>query len=73
MDPSFVAPFLDWGVPGAIIIVLGWALWQRQQKYDEIQEKRITETREVIDAVNRNTVAMETLSDVVRVAIGAGK
>jgi hypothetical protein len=70
MDPMLVQPLLDWGVPGVFIIGLSWALWKRTEKYDEIMEKRISEGRESLEAVNRNTTTLEALADLIRATRG---
>lgn len=62
MDPTLLQPLVELGVPGVIIIALGYALWKRTEKYDDIMEKRISEGRESIEALNRSTAAMDTFS-----------
>lgn len=71
MDPTIVQPFLDWGVPGAIIVVLGWAYWNQKAKYEDVMEKRLAEGRESLDAINRNTSAITSLGDLIRATRGA--
>ena len=58
--------FLDQGVLGLIIIGMGFVLWRLWSKYDEVQEKRIAESREGIKAIEQNTNSMDTLTEVLR-------
>ena len=58
--------FLDQGVLGLIIVALGFAVWRLWAKYDDIQEKRIAESRESIKAIETSTNTLETLTEVLR-------
>lgn len=63
---AVVEGFLRQGVLGLIIIALGFAVWRLWGKYDEIQEKRITEARDGIKAIEQNTNTLETMTEVLR-------
>lgn len=63
---SVVKGFLDQGVLGLVIIALGTISWRLWSKYDEIQEKRIAESRESIKAIEQNTNSMDTLAELLR-------
>lgn len=69
MDQVVVA-LLNWGAPGAIIVVLGWAYWRERERNERLTDKRIQEMRESLDAINRNTSVLNGLADLVRL-IGA--
>jgi hypothetical protein len=58
--------FLGQGVLGVIIVALGVALVALYKKVNEIQEKRIAESRESIKAIEQNTNTLETLTEVMR-------
>ena len=58
--------FLDQGVLGLIIVALGVAVVALAKAYNNIQEKRIAESREGIKAIEQNTNTMETLTEVLR-------
>lgn len=58
--------FLDKGILGAIIIVLGVTVLALARKYNEIQEKRIVESREAIKTIEQNTNTLETMTEVLR-------
>jgi len=60
------AAIIEWGPPGVIIVVLGWAYWRERERNERITEKRIEEMRENRDAINRNTSVLEGLADLVR-------
>ena len=57
---------LQQGLPGLIIITLGFACYKLYNKYDEVQEKRIAESREVVKAIEQNTNTMDTLTELLR-------
>lgn len=58
--------FLDQGVLGLVIVALGFLVWKLWNKYDDIQEKRIAESREAIKAIESNTNTLETMTEVLR-------
>lgn len=66
MDPTFIAPLLQLGLPGIAILALGWAYVLKDRKLDEINEKRIAESREAIKAIEQSTNALETLTELLR-------
>lgn len=57
---------LSLGLPGVIIIGLAFAVYNLFKLYAETQEKRIVEAREAVKAIEANTAAIDTLSDLVR-------
>lgn len=63
---AVIKGFLDQGVLGLVIIALGFAVWRLWSKYDEIQEKRIAESREAIKSIETSTNTLETLTEVLR-------
>ena len=72
MTDAILAPLLQWGAPGTIIIALGWAYWKRVERVDAINEKRIEESRETLNAINSNTTALNALADLVKARRGDG-
>jgi len=65
MDKAF-AILLEHGLPGVAIVVLLYAIIRLWNKYDEIQEKRIAESREITKAIEQNTNTLDTLTEVLR-------
>lgn len=63
---TFAEPLLQMGLAGIVILALGFAYIRKDQKLDEIQEKRIAEAREAIKAIDQTTNALETLTEVLR-------
>lgn len=61
-----LAEFLKLGFSGAVIIVLLFICNRLFNLYVEIQEKRIIESREALDAISKNTSAMIALSEFVK-------
>jgi hypothetical protein len=54
------------GLPGIVIIGLGYAVFNLFKLYTDVQEKRIGEAREGVKALETNTSALESLSDLIR-------
>jgi len=54
------------GLPGVVIIALAWAYKRKDDKVDELNEKRIAEGRETIKSIEQNTAALETLTEVIK-------
>jgi hypothetical protein len=54
------------GLPGIVIIGLAYAVFNMFKLYTEVQEKRIDEAREGVKALEANTSALESLSDLIR-------
>lgn len=69
MEP-FVPVLAEYGIIGVVIGGLGWFAKRQTSRLDEIQEKRILEGRESLQALNDSTRAMEALTDVVRATGG---
>ena len=57
---------LSYGVPGLIILILLGAIGKLDKRNEAIQETRIAESREAIKALEQNTNALESLTDIVR-------
>jgi dihydrodipicolinate synthase/N-acetylneuraminate lyase len=57
---------LQLGLPGIVIIALGFVCWRLHKLYTEVQEKRIAEGREAVKAMEQTTAALENLSEVIR-------
>ncbi len=73
MPEQAVTVLLDKGLLGAItIILIGVVVFlynqvqKKQTEKDELQEKRIAESREGIKAIEQNTNTMETLTEVLK-------
>lgn len=54
------------GLPGVIIIALGYGVYRLFGLYIEVQEKRIAEGRETVKALESNTAALDNLTDLIR-------
>ncbi len=63
---AIIQGFLDQGILGLVIVGLGFIAWRLWSKYDEIQEKRIAESRESIKAIEQNTNTLDTLVELLR-------
>lgn len=59
-------PLVAMGLPGIIIIGLSFALYRLSGAYHEVQEKRITETREMLQVMDNVTSAMDRLAELIR-------
>lgn len=60
------ALLLSYGLPGVVILGLGLAYLRKDAKLDEVQEKRIAESRDSIKAIEQNTNTLETMTEVLR-------
>lgn len=74
---------MDQGLSGIVILVLGWVVWNMrkegrsdiaalQGKLDELQEKRIAEGRESLNALNNTTNVLDDVLKAIQ-AQGANK
>lgn len=54
------------GFPGIVIIALGFVSWRLWKENGEVQEKRLTDMRSSVEAINKNTNALENLTDILR-------
>jgi len=66
MNEVLINGFLEQGLLGLIILALGYVCFKLWSKYDEIQEKRIAESRESIKAIEQSTNTLDTLTEVLR-------
>lgn len=66
MDPAAITELLKLGLPGIVILALAYAYLRKDNKIDEINEKRIAEARESVKAIEQSTNALETLTEVLR-------
>jgi hypothetical protein len=58
--------FLALGLPGAIIIILGWVIWQLWHQLNAIQEARIAEAYKSVESMSATSSALNQLSDLIR-------
>lgn len=63
---AVVAWFSEQGLMGMVILALGFGFYKLWGQKDELQEKRIAESRESIKAIEQNTNTLETLTEVLR-------
>lgn len=73
MPENAVTVLLDKGLLGAITLILISAVIylykqinEKQKEKDELQEKRIAESRESVKAIEQNTNTIETLTEVLK-------
>lgn len=66
MADALIGPLLQYGLAGICIIALGFAYIRKDQKLDEINEKRVAEARESIKAIETATSTLETLTEILR-------
>jgi predicted negative regulator of RcsB-dependent stress response len=58
--------FLEYGLIGAMLVVMGWAYWQERTRANEQTEKRIEEKMQILDSLNDMTNAFNNLTEVVK-------
>lgn len=68
--PAFL---LEYGLPGAAILVLGWFAFNRVKLIDQLNEKRLEDAMLLKDAINDNTRALEALTDLLRATGGPNR
>lgn len=66
MESTFIENLVSLGFQGIVILGLGYTCLKLWAKYDDIQEKRIAEARETTKAIEQNTGALETLTEVLK-------
>lgn len=66
MDVGVTKALLEQGILGIVILLLIGAVVFLYKKVNEVQEKRIAESREGIKAVEQNTNTLDTLAQVLR-------
>lgn len=66
MDPAAITELLKLGLPGVVILALAYAYIKKDNKVDEVNEKRIAEARESVKAIEQSTNALEGLTDILR-------
>lgn len=63
---SVTKALIEFGLGGIFIVMLAGAVVFLYKKVNEIQEKRIAESRESIKAIEQNTNTLETMTEVLR-------
>lgn len=66
MIDKVLSPVLALGLPGVMIIVLGFIVYRLAGAYHDIQEKRIEESKEAIKAMSETAKALDGLSELIR-------
>lgn len=66
MDPAAITELVKLGLPGIVIMALAYAYLKKDAKVDEVNEKRIAESREGIKAIEQNTNTLETFIELLR-------
>jgi hypothetical protein len=66
VNAEVVSALLNLGLPGIVILALAYAYVKKDAKVDEVNEKRIAESREAIKAIEQSTNTLETLTEVLR-------
>ena len=54
------------GIPGLVILALGFVSWRLFKLYTDTQEKRIAESTEAVKAMTAMTTAVEGLADLIK-------
>lgn len=62
---------LDKGLLGLAALVLGWVSFKLFQRLQDVQDKRIAESRESVKALTDAATAIEQLSDLIRAGANA--
>lgn len=70
MGEPITTAILNYGAPGLIIAVLLLAVRHLYNRNCEIQEKRVTESREQIQVAEKLSGGFERLSELVRNSLG---
>lgn len=63
---TLLAPLVALGLPGILIVFLGFALYKMSNLYHEIQEKRIEENKEAVRVMGEMSKALDGLSELIR-------
>lgn len=62
-EKSISDTLLSLGLPGVIILVLGYAVWNLYRRLDTVHAERLVDAKtvegKVVDALNRNTAVLE--------------
>ncbi len=66
MTEAAIGVLLQYGLAGVGLLALGVAYVRKDKKLDEVNEKRVSEAREAIKAIEQNTNTVETLTEVLR-------
>ena len=61
-----VTALLELGFPGIVILVLGFVAYRLFMSNADLHEKRLGDVRTTIDAINKNTNALENLTEILR-------
>ena len=57
---------LQQGFPGIVILALGFVAYRLFGINSDLHEKRLTDSRTTIDAINKNTNSLESLTEILR-------
>ncbi len=65
---AVAAQLFSYGLPGVIILAMGWWIWHLQKKLNEVQEQRVADAFRLAQAANtiagaldRNTQTLNAL------------
>ena len=76
LTPDVVAPFLNYGVVGACVVVLGVNYALERKRCNELQEKRIEDVKEIESryrsAMEKMNQALDSLTKIVERVLGKG-
>ena len=67
---KLISSFVDAGPYGVIAALAIIAIYLLFKENKSLQEKRLTENREVVGIIEANTVALENLTEVIRAGRG---
>jgi uncharacterized protein YpmS len=70
--PGVAQVFLQQGIMGALVIVLGIVAWKLFQLLQQSQEKRIEEAKANATALLQATTAIEQLTELIKVSLVKG-
>ena len=63
---SIAKALLELGFPGIVIIVLGFVSYKLYGNNSDLHEKRLSDSRSAIDAINANTNTLNSLTELLR-------
>jgi len=69
-DPGIVQELLKLGLPGVVLVVLGWFAWQLYKENRQVSKDRLTDSRADTDkawaALNAAAAAQQSTADAMR-------